>query len=190
VAAERAGRLSNGYESDGDPWARNDAFQLGRDTHRPMAVVVDDTLATVDVRWVGHSDEGPSYPVVSHPGLVGIVIDEDEFEERGVRVGPNGTIYAFERGRQIVISRPTYDASEIEDTGDGTSIRAPITGRVAKLFVVSGATVAKGERIAVVEAMKMEHVLTATAAGTIDKVPVTEGAQVVQGALIASLTVG
>jgi biotin carboxyl carrier protein len=100
----------------------------------------------------------------------------------------DGTVYLFDRGRQVVITRPTYDASVVEDAGDGSTLRAPINGRVAKLFAKSGDVVEKGQRIAVVEAMKMEHVLVATVAGKIDKVAVAEGTQVVQGALIASLT--
>jgi 3-methylcrotonyl-CoA carboxylase alpha subunit len=47
--------------------------------------------------------------------------------------------------------------------------------------------VSKGDRVAVVEAMKMEHVLLAGRDGTIAKVAASEGAQVNQGALIASL---
>jgi biotin carboxyl carrier protein len=66
-------------------------------------------------------------------------------------------------------------------------VRAPIIGRVAKVFVVQGDTVAKGDRIAVVEAMKMEHVLHAGRAGRIDKLAVKEGDQVTLGALIAAL---
>ena len=51
----------------------------------------------------------------------------------------------------------------------------------------AGDTVAKGDRIAVVEAMKMEHVLHAARAGRIDKLAVKEGDQVTLGALIAAL---
>jgi 3-methylcrotonyl-CoA carboxylase alpha subunit len=189
AATERAGCLSNGDEPSRDPWAMNDTFQLGGNSHRPMTLVIDNEPITVKVRWDGGPQGGPSHPVVSHPNVAGIDIDEDEFEQRSIRVGLDGTIYGFERGRQIVICWPTYDPSAIEDTGDGTSIRAPINGRVAKIFVAPGDTIDKGQRIAVVEAMKMEHILSATAAGMIDKVPVSEGAQVVQGALIASLTV-
>jgi 3-methylcrotonyl-CoA carboxylase alpha subunit len=47
--------------------------------------------------------------------------------------------------------------------------------------------VAKGDRIAVVEAMKMEHVLHAPRDGTIRTVGVIEGEQVAQGALVAVL---
>jgi 3-methylcrotonyl-CoA carboxylase alpha subunit len=69
-------------------------------------------------------------------------------------------------------------------------VRAPIIGRVAKIFVGPGDKVAKGDRIAVVEAMKMEHVLHAPRAGRIDKLPVREGDQVTLGALIAALAEG
>ena len=72
-------------------------------------------------------------------------------------------------------------------TATAAAIRAPIIGRVAKVFVSEGDSVAKGDRIAVVEAMKMEHVLHAARDGRIDKLAVKEGQQVTQGALIASL---
>ena len=55
------------------------------------------------------------------------------------------------------------------------------------MFVKEGDTVAKGDRIAVVEAMKMEHVLHAARDGTIAKVAVAENQQVAQGALVAAL---
>jgi 3-methylcrotonyl-CoA carboxylase alpha subunit len=66
-------------------------------------------------------------------------------------------------------------------------VRAPIIGRVAKVFVTEGGTVAKGDRVAVVEAMKMEHVLHAPRAGKIARLAAKEGDQVTQGALIAAL---
>ncbi len=63
----------------------------------------------------------------------------------------------------------------------------PIIGRVAKVFVRKGEAVAKGDRIAVVEAMKMEHVLHAPRDGVIETVAAKEGEQVALGALIAVL---
>ena len=60
---------------------------------------------------------------------------------------------------QLRIVRAVFDASVL---------RAPITGRIAKLFVRRGDRVAKGERIAAVEAMKMEHVLLASRAGRVE----------------------
>ena len=89
--------------------------------------------------------------------------------------------------RQTELGWPTFEAGAGGEEGDGTSIRAPIIGRIAKVFVKPGDSVAKGDRIAVVEAMKMEHVLHAARAGRIAKLAVTEGQQVTQGALIAAL---
>ncbi len=91
---------------------------------------------------------------------------------------------------QPPIGWPTFDASAEEDMGDGSSVRAPIIGRVAKIFVKAGDSVAKGDRIAVVEAMKMEHVLHAGKAGRIAKLGASEGQQVTQGALIATIAEG
>ena len=98
-----------------------------------------------------------------------------------------GTLNVIVDGTQTTLRKPIYDASDIEDGAASGSVRAPINGRVAKLFVTAGAAVAKGDKIAVVEAMKMEHVITAAVAGTIDKVAVSEGAQVTQGTLLAHI---
>ena len=54
-------------------------------------------------------------------------------------------------------------------------------------YVKPGDSVAKGDRIAVVEAMKMEHVLHAVRAGRVAKLAVKEGQQVTLAALIATL---
>jgi 3-methylcrotonyl-CoA carboxylase alpha subunit len=88
---------------------------------------------------------------------------------------------------QVEIRRPAHDAAGDDSGHAGDSIRAPINGKVVKVFVAEGQAVAKGERIAVVEAMKMEHVLHAARDGAIGKLAVKEGQQVNQGALIASL---
>jgi 3-methylcrotonyl-CoA carboxylase alpha subunit len=90
--------------------------------------------------------------------------------------------------RQTELRWPTYEVDAAGAAGDGTGVRAPIVGRVAKLFVQAGDAVTKGDRIAVVEAMKMEHVLHAPRDGTVGSVAVKEGEQVVQGAVVAVLT--
>jgi 3-methylcrotonyl-CoA carboxylase alpha subunit len=89
--------------------------------------------------------------------------------------------------RQTELCWPTYEVDAADEAGDGASVRAPIVGRVAKVFVKAGQAVAKGDRVAVVEAMKMEHVLHAPRDGTVKTVAVTEGEQVAQGALVAIL---
>ncbi len=88
---------------------------------------------------------------------------------------------------QACLTWPTYDPSSVDEGGDGSAIRAPINGKVAKVFVAEGEAVEKGARIAVVEAMKMEHVLHAAKAGTVARISAREGQQVTQGTVIVSL---
>ncbi len=57
-------------------------------------------------------------------------------------------------------------------------------GRVLELLAGAGDNVAAGQRLAVIEAMKMEHTLRAPFAGIVKEVPVGIGAQVVEGAKI------
>ena len=150
-----------------------------------MIFVVDGESTQVGVRWadggclvshpIDRAEVGPYPPPAKYP--------------INVHLSGRDAFVMLDR-RQTRVSWPSYDPTEIEDAGDGTTIRAPINGRVAKLFVTPGTVVEKGERVAVVEAMKMEHVLTAVVAGTIDKVPVTEGAQVTLGMMIATLVAG
>lgn len=64
-------------------------------------------------------------------------------------------------------------------SGSGNVLRAPMPGRLTKIFVREGDQVASGDRLAVVEAMKMEHVLHASAAGLVKSLPQREGDQVI-----------
>ncbi|WP_159843461.1 acetyl/propionyl/methylcrotonyl-CoA carboxylase subunit alpha [Nocardia sp. CY41] len=63
-----------------------------------------------------------------------------------------------------------------EHVGDA-EIRSPMPGSVIAAPVASGAVVAAGDPVVVVEAMKMEHALTAPVAGTVELL-VEPGAQV------------
>ena len=58
-------------------------------------------------------------------------------------------------------------------------------GRVTTVYVAQGDPVEAGERIAVVEAMKMEHTLTAGRSGVVTALSAAPGSQVAQGEVIA-----
>jgi 3-methylcrotonyl-CoA carboxylase alpha subunit len=63
-------------------------------------------------------------------------------------------------------------------------VMAPMPGRVLSVEVAPGQTVAEGDRLLVLEAMKMEHRLTARTAGTILAVHVATGDQVADGMML------
>jgi len=66
-------------------------------------------------------------------------------------------------------------------------VLAPMPGLVKAVFVTPGEAVAKGARLAVLEAMKMEHTLVAGRDGVVAEVLVTAGAQVEAGAALIVL---
>ena len=63
-------------------------------------------------------------------------------------------------------------------------------GKLIAVFVEPGDRVEKGQRLAIVEAMKMEHALVAPAAGEVAEVAAEPGAQVAEGARLIVLATG
>ena len=73
-------------------------------------------------------------------------------------------------------------ARDAAAAGDGNLIEAPMPGLVKAVFAKAGQAVQAGDRLAVLEAMKMEHALLAARDGVVAEVLVTAGAQVEAGA--------
>jgi 3-methylcrotonyl-CoA carboxylase alpha subunit len=96
----------------------------------------------------------------------------------------HGEAYVLRRGRQTRVRLKDFSAVTAEAGGGDGVIKAPMHGKVLELFVDAGAAVAHGQRLAVIEAMKMEHTLRAPFAGIVADIVVAAGAQVVEGARI------
>jgi 3-methylcrotonyl-CoA carboxylase alpha subunit len=71
--------------------------------------------------------------------------------------------------------------------GDGNLIEAPMPGLIRAMFAKAGDAVAKGDRLAVLEAMKMEHALLAARDGIVAEVLAQTGDQVSAGAALVRL---
>jgi len=101
-----------------------------------------------------------------------------------VRHGQTVTVFG-PACRQITVVDPLARAGS-EASAD--AVMAPMPGLVQTVAVAVGEQVAQGDRLAVLEAMKMEHVLRAPRDGIVQTVAVAAGAQVTAGALIVQLT--
>jgi pyruvate carboxylase subunit B len=66
-------------------------------------------------------------------------------------------------------------------------VRAPMPGLIVRVNVKVGDVVEAGQGVVVMEAMKMENELRATAAGTVKSVEVSPGAAVEKGTLLVAL---
>ncbi len=66
-------------------------------------------------------------------------------------------------------------------------LKAPMPGLIVRVLVAPGDTVAAGQGLVVMEAMKMENELRAPAAGTVRAVTATPGTAVEKGAVLIEL---
>jgi len=81
-------------------------------------------------------------------------------------------------------TRPFRAEGATAGTAADGAILSPMPGRIIAVEVAPGEGVAKGQKLVTLEAMKMEHTLTAPFDGTITALDATEGAQVSEGALL------
>jgi 3-methylcrotonyl-CoA carboxylase alpha subunit len=98
-----------------------------------------------------------------------------------VLVSDMGQSFLFERARAKGISLGT--------AADG-AILSPMPGRVTAVDVAAGERVTKGQRLVTLEAMKMEHSLTAPFDGTVEELNATAGAQVSEGTVLVKVVRG
>jgi 3-methylcrotonyl-CoA carboxylase alpha subunit len=162
----------------GGSWNAGDGFQLGRARTLAVPLVVNGEARTFSATWAGNG-VGPRISIAGDTASAGAPPD-------ACTEVPGG-LYALFEGEQVEVRWPTYDADDTDDGEAGDAVRAPINGKVARVLVKTGDTIVKGDRLAVVEAMKMEHVLLAVRGGVVAGVAVSEGQQVNQGTLLVSL---
>lgn len=87
-----------------------------------------------------------------------------------------GSALVTKNGESFVIRLPRYEGGAAS-AADG-AILAPMPGKVIAVDVTEGDTVSSGQRLMVLEAMKMEHALTAPFDGTVTQLAASEGGQV------------
>jgi 3-methylcrotonyl-CoA carboxylase alpha subunit len=158
---------------DFSPWAAGDAFQLGgvRAVRTPIVIDGEDAEALIT-----YGKDG------AHLTVDGVAPAADA---RVVLSGADA--FVLRSGRQTRVCIKDVSAGGAQAGGGDNVIKAPMHGRVLAVFAAIGDHVASGQRLAVIEAMKMEHTLRAPFAGVVKELPVSTGAQVVEGAPIMVL---
>jgi acetyl-CoA/propionyl-CoA carboxylase biotin carboxyl carrier protein len=97
----------------------------------------------------------------------------------GVAVGGGAPAKAKKPGRKRASHGPAAPS--------GDSLTSPMQGTIVKVGVADGDTVAEGDLIVVLEAMKMEQPLTAHKSGTVSGLAAAVGATVTSGAVICEI---
>ena len=141
-----------------DPWSAHDGFRLGAKTRPALEFVVDGKRTLVDVM------DAPAH-------------------ETAIRLS-SGAIAVMDRGETFVVQ--PYDPFVAADEAGAATDRivTPMPGKVIQLLVKAGDAVKRGQPLAVLEAMKMEHTLSAPADETIESISVSTGDQVAEGTIV------
>jgi 3-methylcrotonyl-CoA carboxylase alpha subunit len=97
-------------------------------------------------------------------------------------------LFVLRDGRQTELRRIDPVDGESEAAGDASGlVEAPMHGRLLALFAQEGQRVEQGARVAIVEAMKMEHSLNAPRTGRVADIAAAVGDQVRQGERIMTI---
>ncbi len=166
-----AGKLASrfAYALDGDT-AEFRVVALGGETYR---VEEGETARMIEVI----SEEGCATRILAD----GVQQSLDHFakDESRIDIAIGGASFVLDN----LLSR----AKAAGDAASSGHIRAPMHGNLLRLHVAVGDNVAEGQKLAVLEAMKMEHEINATIAGIVTAVNAAVGDQVPVNTLIVEI---
>ncbi|EJI2117339.1 biotin/lipoyl-binding protein, partial [Salmonella enterica] len=117
------------------------------------------------------------------PAASGIYTVEVEGKAFVVKVSDGGDISQL----TAASSAPVQAASPVAPAGAGTPVTAPLAGNIWKVIATEGQTVAEGDVLLILEAMKMETEIRAAQAGTVRGIAVKSGDAVSVGDTLMTL---
>jgi 3-methylcrotonyl-CoA carboxylase alpha subunit len=173
LARERA-RIDASIEHEPDqlasPWEAADAYQLAGTRRLVLPLIADGESVMAEITY------GTRGPLVT---VDGVEAAADAFTLTAAEA-----VYVLRHGRQIKVSLRDIALDEAGDREHSGLVRAPMHGKVLAVLVEPGAPVKRGQRLAIIEAMKMEHTLTAPIDGVVAEIGAVQDAQVTEGARI------
>jgi 3-methylcrotonyl-CoA carboxylase alpha subunit len=113
-------------------------------------------------------------------GMLSLGLDGIVSQVRVVRLGAELTIFAEGAAHRLVHRDPL--APQAEEELAGGKLTAPMPGKIIQVLAAARARVRRGQVLIVLEAMKMEHSVTAPSDGVVERVNYAVGDLVEEGA--------
>ena len=174
LLAREGVRIASSTEREPDapasPWDAADGFQLAGERRLGLAILADGENVVAEIV---HETGGPV-----------VTIDGIAPARDAVAIAAADAVYVLRLGRQTKVSLRDLALDEAGDSSAGGVVRAPMHGKVLSILVEKGNRVTRGQRLAIIEAMKMEHTLVAPMDGTVAEIAVAQDAQVGEGAKV------
>ena len=186
-AREHGARSGDPYS----PWHGVDGWRLNQASHHDFTFRDGETVHVVRLQFAASglrarvdgaelALEGEALP----GGELRLRLDGRVLKARALRDGSDWHVFCGGDYRRLALVEE-HAAAEADTRSD--SLAAPMPGKVIQVMVKPGAHVAKGEALLILEAMKMEHTITAPADGVVKEIHYAAGEQVLEGAELISL---
>jgi len=178
--------------SGGDPWSpwhARDGWRMNLTAARTISFKDGETLVDARVRYGNEQWE----LTIGGKAVAarGRKLDDDRFAVELDDRRLIASVVAVDDKRTVFLQGSTYlllrdDPLHRVDAGDshGSGLTAPMPGKIVALLAKPGQKVDKGTPLLILEAMKMEHTITAPAAGTVKSFCYAAGEQVGDGATL------
>jgi 3-methylcrotonyl-CoA carboxylase alpha subunit len=168
------------------PWHRVDGWRLNEESHHDFVFMDGEARHAVRVRF---TDDGQRLLIgardyrIERDGPL-IRLDGRSFKARAVRDGSQWHVFCNGAYRRLALKA---ELQAPEDAAAAGSLAAPMPGKVIQVMVEAGTRVKKGQPLLILEAMKMEHTITAPADGVVKLINFAAGEQVLEGAELITL---
>ena len=127
---------------------------------------------------------------LSHAGDTRLVDAAGDPPLEGIATAQGETVLVFSAGQAFAFTLPGAGGGAAGGAASDGALLSPMPGRVISVEVRQGDRVAKGQKLLTLEAMKMEHSLTAPFEGVVAELGAVEGSQVSEGTLLVRVEKG
>jgi len=194
VALRSAARAQARNSADPhSPWQAIDTWWLNSDQHAvTLTYAVDDATFPVRLRTRGEAFQvaaggrSMSATVAAQGDSLALTLDGSRTIVTVVPVGDERYVFTRVAMQRLRLADPLAHAGE--DAAHRGHLTAPMSGTVVAVLVKVGDAVARGAPLLILEAMKMEHTITAPTAGTVNAVHCREREQVREGVELVGVT--
>jgi 3-methylcrotonyl-CoA carboxylase alpha subunit len=128
-----------------------------------------------------------AFTAIHSQGITTITTHCEQFKGSVVKSGK--AHWVFVDGQVAELIKTDLYAGDITSSAKGGSLSAPMPGKIVTQLAKVGDVVEAGAPLLVMEAMKMEHTLSAPAKGVVKGFPFPAGAQVTDGTVLVDFEV-
>jgi 3-methylcrotonyl-CoA carboxylase alpha subunit len=192
LLAARAARIIADPSDPHSPWASNDGWRLGSRSAQELSfrdggmtcIVAAAAQGTAWRLRLGERNVEAAGEIAPD-GALALVLDG--VHRRVLVLDHDAEISVFIDGEEWRLTEIDPLAVRLGEDAATGRLTAPMPGRVAELLVAPGESVRRGQKLVVIEAMKMEHAVAAPADGVVERVRFAVGDLVEEGAELVVL---